>query len=79
MTVGSFRERQQEIWDAEKAILSENLEPPIPTDTLISNLRARKLNDYSIRAAIWALVERGNIELRPEHGDVFVARRSVAR
>ncbi len=76
MTVGSFRERQQKIWNAEKAILSEDLGQPIPTDTLISNLLKRKMDDYSIRAAIWALVERGKIELRPERGDVFIARRS---
>jgi hypothetical protein len=75
MSVGSFRARQERIWNAEKTILAEDLDEPVPTDTLISRLAARKLDDYSIRAAIWALVERGQIELRPERGDVFIVRR----
>jgi L-rhamnose isomerase len=74
--VGSFRERQQRIWNAEDAILSEDLNDPVPTDALISKLLGPELDDYAIRAAIWALVERGKIELRPERGDVFIARAS---
>lgn len=72
----NFRERQEEIWKAEKAILAENFDQPIPTNRLITELHGRKFSDYSIRAAIWALVDRGNIELRQERGDVFIARAS---
>jgi hypothetical protein len=72
----NFRKRQEQIWDAEDEILSEVQQSPIPTDTLIEKLLSRQLDDYSIRAAIWALVGRGDLELRQERGDVLLARPS---
>jgi|GEM_PF-2313243 len=73
--VGSFRDRQNEIWRAEDAVLLEVQQTPIPTDSLISIVKSQnRLNDYSVRAAIWALVGRGDLVLRSERGAVFVAR-----
>jgi hypothetical protein len=72
----NFRKRQEQIWDAEDEILSEVQQSRIPTDTLIEKLLSRQLDDYSIRAAIWALVGRGDLELRQERGDVLLARPS---
>jgi hypothetical protein len=76
VAVMNFRKRQEQIWDAEDEILSEVQQSPIPTDTLIAKLLSRQLDDYSIRAAIWALVGRGDLELRQERGDVLLARPS---
>jgi hypothetical protein len=70
----SFKKRQEQIWRAEDQILSEVCQNPVPTDALISTLKQRDLDDYSIRAAIWALVGRGALELRQEQGDVLLAR-----
>jgi hypothetical protein len=68
-----YRARQQEIWAAEADILSRPIETPIPTDALIKDMYS-KFSDYSIRAAIWALVDRGDIVLRDGHGEVLIAK-----
>ena len=76
MALMSFRKRQEQIWEAEDEILSEVQHQPLPTDTVITTLKTRNLDDYSIRAAIWALVGRGDLELRQERGDVLLVRSS---
>lgn len=76
MSVMSFRKRQEQIWCAEDEILTEVQHLPIPTDTVIDTLKIRNLDDYSIRAAIWALVGRGELVLLPQRGDVLLARPS---
>jgi hypothetical protein len=74
MSTIDFRKRQERIWDAEEVILSEIDGVPVTTDALIDDLKHRQFDEYSIRAAIWALVGRGDLVLRRERGDVFVAR-----
>lgn len=74
MALINFKERQEQIWNAEDDILIVVRDSPVPTDTLISQLMERHHDDYSIRAAIWALVGRGDLELRQEQGDVLVVR-----
>lgn len=74
MAAIGFRQRQAAIWLAEDAILAAISGSPITTAGLIADLKRRQLDDYSIRAAIWALVGRGALELRREQGDVWLAR-----
>jgi hypothetical protein len=66
--------REERIWDAEDEIMGEVNGLPVTTDDLIVNLKARQFDEYSIRAAIWALIGRGDLLLRSERGDVFVVR-----
>lgn len=67
----SFRERQQEIWNAEAAILAGSQNLPMPANSLIQQL-VSTYSDYSVRAAIWALVDRGDIVLREASDGVLV-------
>lgn len=76
MSVIDFRKRQERIWDAEDVILREIDGVPKTTDAVIASLKRRRFDEYSIRAALWALIGRGDLVLRQERGDVFVARPS---
>jgi hypothetical protein len=74
MAAIGFRQRQAAIWLAEDAILDAVPGAPISTAGLIADLKHRQMDDYSIRAAIWALVGRGALELRREQDDVLLSR-----
>jgi hypothetical protein len=45
---------------------------PIAPAVLVKNLKSRGIDEYSIRAAIWFLIDGGKIELTPDR--MLVAR-----
>ncbi len=67
----SVQERERNLDTAERYILSESHQPIAPR-TLIDKLKLRGVDEYSIRAAIWILIDDGKLALTP-------ARELVAR
>jgi hypothetical protein len=57
--------REQMLDVAEQSILSESGVPIAPA-LLITNLKSRGIDEYSIRAAIWFLIDGGKIQLTPD-------------
>lgn len=69
----SFQERDETLRNAETAIL-QGISHPIPTSELVSNLMPQIKDEYSIKAALWFLIGRGQIEIRRENNRVLLAK-----
>jgi hypothetical protein len=63
--------REQMLDFAEQSILNESSLPIAPA-LLVKNLKSRGIDEYSIRAAIWFLIDGGKIVLTPDR--MLVAR-----
>ncbi len=57
--------REAMLDEAERSILIESRNEILPTE-LIRTLKSKGLDEYSIRAAIWFLIDGGKIELTPD-------------
>jgi len=70
----TFREKDERIRRAEEALLGEIAAEPRTTKSLVLDLRARAWDDYSIRAAMWGLIGRGQAELLKRDAKVWLAK-----
>ncbi len=57
--------REAMLDEAERSILIESRNEILPTE-LIRTLKSKGLDEYSIRAAIWILIDDGKVELTRE-------------
>ncbi len=57
--------REAMLDEAERSILIESRNEIPPTE-LIRTLKSKGLDEYSIRAAIWILIDNGKVELTRE-------------
>jgi hypothetical protein len=62
--VTSIQERERNLDAAERSILVESHQPIAP-QALIEKLKRRGIDEYSIRAAIWILIDDGKLALTP--------------
>ncbi len=61
-TLRSVQERERNLDAAERSILLESHQPIAPK-ALIDRLKLRGIDEYSIRAAIWILIDDGKLAL----------------
>ena len=69
----SFKERNEALHNAERAILQE-ISQPITTSDLVRRLMPKIADEYSIRAAVWFLIGRGSLEIKRENNRVLLAK-----
>jgi hypothetical protein len=72
MSLG-YREQGELIKMAEAAILKA-IAKPVRTKDLVHALMPVVADEYSIKAANWFLIDRGELEIRRETGQVLLAR-----
>ena len=69
----SFSERNEAFRNAESAIMQE-ITQPISTNDLVLRLTPHIDDEYSIRAAVWFLIGRGQLEILRRDNRVLLAK-----